>query len=346
MKDYIRINRAFDQKSIQVTKNNVAIMQEAGLYPKEFTYPLTLQFELTGQCNLACKHCYNRSGDKDRITLMTPEKWCELAHEIVEDGGVFQCIISGGEPLLLGDKLFDIMDILHEDGTSFVVITNGYLLNSEKVRRFLKYRFFWFQISIDGINAEMHDEFRGVKGSWERAVNGALEISNCGIPLTIAHSVTKNSLKHLEDMVNLAYELGAGNVILGEILPSGRALTNSEVILSYEQRNFLYKQIQELASKYKGKIEVQRAADLKTQMARYACETNAGGIIRPNGDFRLDCMAPFIIGNVLEKPLKEIWDEKGKYAWKTSAVQQFISSIDENTQMGNVKNHIGRDIHL
>ena len=114
-------------------------LQAAGAYPEKFDYPITLQFELTGQCNLKCKHCYNRSGDADRETLMTPEKWCELSRQIVSDGGIFQCIISGGEPLLLGEKLFDIMDILHDDGTSFVVISNGLLLTKKFARRFNKY---------------------------------------------------------------------------------------------------------------------------------------------------------------------------------------------------------------
>lgn len=37
-------------------------------------------------------------------------------------------ILSGGEPLHLGNDSFDMMDILHDDGTSFVIITNGFLL--------------------------------------------------------------------------------------------------------------------------------------------------------------------------------------------------------------------------
>ena len=178
MKDYIKINQAIDKKNIQDLKENMQRLKVEGGYPKRFTYPTILQFELTGQCNLACKHCYNRSGDEDRETLMTPDKWCELARQIVKDGGIFQCIISGGEPLLLGDKLFDIMDILHDDGTSFVVITNAFLLTPEKVKRFVKYRYFWFQVSIDGHCADIHDSFRGVPGSWKRAVYGALEISH------------------------------------------------------------------------------------------------------------------------------------------------------------------------
>ena len=346
MKDYIKINRAIDAKNLQTIRHNLSELQRIGAYPEKFDYPITLQFELTGKCNLACKHCYNRSGDDDRITLMTPEKWCELSNQIVLDGGIFQCIISGGEPLLLGDSLFDIMDILHNDGTSFVVISNGLLLTKEKVRRFSKYRFFWFQVSIDGADATTHDEFRGVKGSYEKAVTGALEVSNAGIPLVIAHSVTPKNISHLEDMVKLAYNLGANSIILGEVLPSGRAIQNKDIILSEEQRNILYARINDLSMKYQGRITIKRSAELKFQMERYKMEVNAGGIIRPNGDFRLDCMAPFTIGNVLETPLKKLWVEKGINAWKSQEVQKFINSIDISEQAGNIRNHLDDDISL
>ncbi len=346
MKDFIEKYRTLDERNLQATKKNLLALQAAGAYPTRFDYPITLQFELTGQCNLKCKHCYNRSGDADRETLMTPEKWCELSRQIVADGGIFQCIISGGEPLLLGDKLFDIMDILHDDGTSFVVITNALLLTKKFVQRFAKYRYFWFQISIDGSTAELHDEFRGVAGSFERAVNGALEISDAGIPLIIAHTVTPKNLAHVEDMVNLSYRLGANSIILGEVTPSGRAYEHAEIILGDEQKNYLYGQIEELGQKYSSKIMIQRSAELKIQMERYMIEVNAGGIIRPNGDFRLDCMAPFTIGNVLETPLKEIWLAKGIDAWQSDDVKNFVASIDEDAQTAAIMNHVDTDIAL
>jgi len=346
LKDYIKINRSIDEKNLKVIQHNIAELQKMGAYPRKFDYPITLQFELTGQCNLACKHCYNRSGDRDRKTLMTPDKWCELAHQIVDDGGIFQCIISGGEPLLLGDKLFEIMDILHDDGTSFVVITNGLLLTKDKVKRFEKYRFFWFQISIDGADELTHDTFRGVKGSFKNAVNGALEISHAGIPLVIAHSVTPQNIDKIEDMVILAYNLGANTVILGEVLPSGRAMKNKDIIMTEEQRNILYGKIYELNERYKGKITIKRSSELRFQMERYKMEVNAGGIIRPNGDFRLDCMAPFTIGNVLKDPLRTIWKEKGITAWESKEVQNFINSISIHEQSGNVRNHVDKDIAL
>lgn len=127
-------------------------------------------------------------------------------------------------------------------------------------------------------------------------------------------------------------------------MPSGRAISNPNLIFSKEQRNYLYQKIDELSKKYYGKITINRAAGLKTQMARYVSEVNGGGIIRPNGDFRLDCMAPFIIGNVLETPLKKMWQAKGINAWQSPKVQEYIQSIQDSQQMGNIRNHVDTDI--
>ena len=342
--DYIGKYKKINEHNLKVIKKNIGMLQGMGAYPVKMNYPITLQFELTGTCNLSCKHCYNRSGDQDRETLMTPDKWCELSRQIVKDGGIFQCILSGGEPLLLGNSLFDIMDILHDDGTSFIVITNAFLLTKEKVERFRKYRFLWFQISIDGADRKTHDSFRGVDGSFDRAVTGAMEISNAGIPLVIAHSVTPFNLSQLDDMVDLAYQLGANSIIIGDIMPSGRAIENQEIILNETQKNFLYEKIEKLRKEYADKISVQRSSDLKSQMARYEIEVNQGGIIRPNGDFRIDCMAPFVIGNVLHERIKNMWIEKGIDAWESSKVQNYIASIDEVKDEGNIRNHVDQDI--
>lgn len=247
---------------------------------------------------------------------------------------------------MLGDDLFEIMDILHEDGTSFVVITNGMLLDKEKAKKFAKYRYFWFQISIDGSTAELHDSFRGVEKSWENAVNGAMEITANGIPLVIAHSVTPETLDHLEDMVKLACSVGVGSIMIGEILPSGRAVYNEDILLTRDQRNYLYEQIDELSKKYANKIRIERSMSVSSSMERYGNQPNSGCIVRPNGDLRLDCMAPFVIGNVLEESIKDIWYKKGRDAWHNRRVLDYIESLDNESQKGNILNHVSEDIKI
>ncbi len=277
--------------------------------------------------------------------VMTPEKWKNLARQIVSDGGIFQCIISGGEPLMLGRHLYEIMDILHDDGTSFIMITNGLLLNKATAKRLSKYRYYRFQISIDGSTAKIHDEFRGVKGSWNKAVIGAMEISNLGIPLVIAHTVTRKNLDDVENMVTLACNLGAGKIMIGEVLPSGRAAFNEDIILKEDEREQLYKKISDLNKKYTSRIVVERSVDIRISLKRYCSQPNRGGIIRPNGDFRMDCMVPFTIGNVNESSIKDIWERKGINAWHDSKVKDFIMSVNSD-QKGCIANHVYADIRL
>jgi MoaA/NifB/PqqE/SkfB family radical SAM enzyme len=275
------------------------------------------------------------------------EEWKKFAKYLVERGGIFQCVISGGEPLLLGDGLFEIMDILHEDGTSFLIITNAYLLTREKAKKFAKYRYKWFQISIDGDNKEFHDGFRQKEGSWERAVNGAYMISKEGIPLTIAHSVTPGNVYRVDKMCRLAYELGAGNIILGEVTPSGRSANNLELLLSREEKNYLYQKIDELSAMYSGRMKVQRSSTAHNQLTRYVNTPNSGAIIRPNGDIRLDCMAPFVLGNIFEDDFEKQWKEKAGTCWENEKVQDYIKGFNIDDDINIVrKNYFDEDIRL
>lgn len=348
MKDKLKIVNNRDRKQIQKEKENLASLQDQGLYPTKFNFPITLQYELTTHCNVKCKHCYNNSGiDNNYKDRMSSEKWIEFSKYIVEHGGIFQCVISGGEPLLLGDDLFKIMDILHDDGTAFLLITNGYLLDEKKVKKLSKYRYKWLQVSIDGSTAEYHDSFRNRKGSWERAVKGAYLVSKEGIPLTIAHTVTPQNLDKVDDMCELAYSLGAGSIILGQVNPSGRSAENMDIVLNHNEKNILLEKIEENIRKYSGKMEVQRSSTVKNQLLRYKDSPNSGAIIRPNGDIRLDCMAPFVIGNVLDNDFCDVWAKKAENCWKNDLVKQYIDAFDDLSDINiEQKNYYDKDIYL
>lgn len=347
-KDFVRIAQAQDLKAIKDEKARIERLQNEQMYPENFDFPLTLQFELTTHCNVYCKHCYNNSGVANDVPdRMTKQKWKDFAHYLVAKGGLFHCVISGGEPLILGNDLFDIMDILHDDGTSFLVISNAFLLTQDKVHRFAKYRYKWFQVSIDGADATWHDNFRQREGSWERAVNGAYMISKEGIPLTIAHSVTPGNLNKVEQMCKLAYELGAGSIILGEVNPSGRSANSMELVLNYNQKNYLYEKINELSSLYLGKMIIQRSSSTRNQLLRYMSTPNSGAIIRPNGDIRLDCMAPFTLGNVLDDDFETVWHLKASKCWDDPRVIQYVQAFDVNLDINSsYKNYFDADIKL
>ena len=133
---------------------------KSGVIPRSYERPTGAQLELTYKCNQRCRHCYNKSGECTDKSELSIDEWKKVARELGELG-IFQCVLSGGEPTLLGDSLFEIMDILNEYGVKFIVITNGMLINEKNIEKFKKYRYSWFQVSIDGSRPELHDYVRG-----------------------------------------------------------------------------------------------------------------------------------------------------------------------------------------
>lgn len=332
-----------EKTNLRKRLETIQSLQAAGQYPQSFQMPIGIQFELTGKCNLHCKHCYNRSGDSDVQTLMTPDDWITLSKHLVENGGIFQCILSGGEPLLMGDSLIEIMDILHEDKTGFLLISNGLLMNDAWIKKLKKYSFYWVQISIDDSNREKHDEFRGHVGTWDAATKAALGISSAGIPLTIAHTITPDNFDRFPEMVELAYQLGASTLICGETLASGRAASNPNLMFNEEQRFAMYDMIEALQKEWVGKIQILSSIPEKVQIQKKQQLPNSAVIVRPNGDVRLDCLMPFTIGNVLTEPFVEIWKTNGINSWQNPKVQDYIQKISEDSEELDIINHVTRD---
>lgn len=345
-KDTLQKIRSSDIKNIQLQRLDQLRNQEAGLFPTSFSMPIGLQLELTRQCNLFCKHCYNASGGKVEADLMTTDKWIAFAKEVVADGGVFQCTISGGEPLLLGQKLFDIMDVFHNDGSSFVLISNGFLLDADICKKLSKYHFQWLQLSIDSVSPDRHDAFRGRKGSWQRVTEAAIRVSEAGLPLKIAISATPQETTYLEEFFEFCYQLGASTVVVGDIMPSGRSFDSHDIIMTKDEKIEFYEKILELKKKVSHKIEVQTSFIMKSQLEFMIDRPLDGVIIRPNGDVRLDCIAPFVIGNVLQDRFKTIWDRTPSNIWSSAPVRDFIGSIDEFGFSSKLNNYQDKDIIL
>lgn len=301
--------------------------REQGLIPKYYKTPLGCQMELTYRCNQYCITCYNRSGgDRNQWPSLSLAEWKKVAEELVELG-VFQCVMSGGEPLLLGDDLFQIMDILHDAKVKFIFITNGMLLTPQTVEKLSKYRYDWFQVSMDGSRPEVHDFVRGVK-SWHKAVRGAAMIHEAGIPLVIAHVVLKQNFHLLEEMIDLAYFIGANQILVGPVEYSGRATENyGKIALSEEQKKQLYSIVKKKHDEYAHRINVRITVDEVLSFRYHIVEGNGVLLVRPNGDVKFDCILPYIIGNVRKQSLREIWETIGHKVYEHPIVQDCVCRL-------------------
>ena len=275
-------------------------------YLNEAEFPTMLQFELTGACNLKCKQCYNDSGRK--TTSMTSENWKNFSNKVAND--LFSVTLSGGEPLLLGEQLFELMDIFMASHTWINLISNGFLIDRETARRLSKYDLGWVEISIDSPYEEYHDYLRGMQGSWRRAVLAASYLASYNIPVFIGTCVTPKSLSDLEAMVKLAEEIGVKGLTLTKIFVSGRAFFHEEeLILSEEETKKFVAKSMSLKKNTKDIV-----INFTTQSIQDALQDDTGTtnyqipIIRPDAKMRLSCFEPIIVGDVLNEDIQVLWE--------------------------------------
>lgn len=114
--------------------------------------------------------------------------------------------------------------------------TNGYIFSDSKLcSKFVDAGLQFVQISIDSMRPEVHDRFRGVNGSWERACKAVKNFSEYDIFVEVATTVTSENCMHLSGMAEFFHELGADWFMLYNFIPAGRGNENRQLDISLKR---------------------------------------------------------------------------------------------------------------
>ena len=199
----------------------------------------TLYVYLTGGCNLACRHCWlapsfhPEGGTGGHL----PHELFELAIDEAIPLGLRGVKLTGGEPFL-HPGILGLVGLLKERGIGLNIETNGTLV-TEDMAWALKERGTLGQISvsIDGSRKELHDPFRGVTGSFDRAIAGVGALVAAGHQPQLIMSLHAGNEDDIEPMVRMAEDLGVRSVKFNLIQPCGRGeqLGDAGLTLSIER---------------------------------------------------------------------------------------------------------------
>lgn len=198
--------------------------------------PFLVAFNLTRRCNLKCAHCYLdagtlNSGDRDE---MATAEVCTLLDEIAAMSEETMVVLTGGEPLLRPD----IMEIAaHATGLGLMVVmgTNGVLLNDRRVAALQDARVSAVGISVDSLEANHHDGFRGAPGSWAKTISGIDACRRAGLMFQVHFSVTDDNAHELESMIEFCRSSGAAVLNVFFLVCTGRGETYTRISLdTYE----------------------------------------------------------------------------------------------------------------
>ncbi|MEM0482261.1 MAG: radical SAM protein [Nitrososphaerota archaeon] len=197
--------------------------------------PFFVVWNFTNRCNLRCRHCYQDAG-RPLPDELTTEEALRVVKEL-SDFDVSSIAFSGGEPLVRRD-FFTVVEYARNCGMYVSVATNGVLISREVAKKLSK-TVHYVQVSIDGSTPEFHDAFRGVKGSWNRAVAGINHLVDEGVTVGIAATATRGNLGEIFRIVELAERLKADFFICFNFIPTGRGKEILESDLTPAEREEL-----------------------------------------------------------------------------------------------------------
>ena len=201
-----------------------------------FCYPLrgpdTLQISLTNRCNLSCKMCSVHKYATPKDQEMSVEEVEKIIVSARGQFGIKRLILTGGEPLLLGDDVIDIVRIAHKEGLSVIITTNAFFL-CEYAYALADSGVTHFHISIDGLR-KAHNELRGNQLSFDKAVKGIRILSdirgrnNFKYTIGIASVILKNNIKDLCGLYKYADELKADIFDMFPYLPDNTDFSSAD----------------------------------------------------------------------------------------------------------------------
>lgn len=190
--------------------------------------------ELTPQCNLLCRHCFNGSHAEVEVNhLITTAEVKDLidqAHEM----GVWQFDLTGGE-VFLRDDLFEILAYLNQKGMLVKLFTNLTMLNEADIPRLRECNLSRIVTSLDGYSTEVHDGFRGVKGSLEKTVRNIQRLQEQGFDLNVNVMVGDHNFHEIDQLMDfLRFDLKV-SYMPDVIMPIGRGseIHDAESYASY-----------------------------------------------------------------------------------------------------------------
>jgi radical SAM protein with 4Fe4S-binding SPASM domain len=275
--------------------------------------PLVVSWNLTRECNLKCPHCYINATTQPLINELTTEESKNLIDQICEVSRPL-LILSGGEPLLR-KNVYELVRYGAAKGLKTGLGSNGSLIDGVAAKKLKEAGIETVSISLDSNIPEQHDEFRGVSGSWEKAVRAIKALRENGVLVQVNTTVTQQNYDQIDDIMSLAEKLGVENFHLFFLVPTGRGVKIADISpAKYED---MIKTAFAKAAKHKLNVRpscapqfMRIAKDRGLDMRQWIRGCIAGLYycrVYPNGDITPCPYLPIKLGNIREKSFKDIW---------------------------------------
>jgi PqqA peptide cyclase len=278
--------------------------------------PSTLIAELSYQCPLHCPYCSNPTdiGAERYHQELETEHWIRTFRQ-ARALGVLQLALTGGEPMLRRD-LVALCEGARDAGLYSSLITAGTLFTREPAEALKAAGLDHVQVSIQSPDPEENDRIAGNR-SFDKKIAAARLAKELDFPLTINCVLHRQNLDRIDEVLDLALDLGAQRLELANTQYYGWAVVNQDALMpSREQLQRGEEAVRQFRERVGPKVQVLWVLPDFYEDLPKPCMGGWGRtamVIAPNGDV-MPCQAASTIpglefANVRRRSLEWIWNE-------------------------------------
>jgi len=270
-----------------------------------------LHIEITSKCNERCIHCY--IPHENKISYMKSSLFYAILDQC-KTMNLLHLTLSGGEPMLHKD-FCDFLKKCREYDFSVSVLSNLALLNDEIIHEMKQNPLLGVQVSLYSMNPLIHDEITQMKGSFEKTKKAILKLVENDIPLQISCPIMKQNKNCYKEVEKWAKEynihVSDDYVIIGRY---NHTTQNLNCRLSINEIKEMIHDKAAYDSNYLGQIKLSAEKKKEISPDDFVCSVCHSSIcIADNGTvFPCAGWQDYVIGNVKETSLQDIWDNAEK----------------------------------
>lgn len=283
------------------------------------TGPLKAFWEVTHRCNSRCINC--DMWKKKSPPEMDTEQALGVIRQLKELN-VLHISITGGETFLRKD-IMQILDTAKREGFKVSVNTNAWLLDEDKIGELCRMGIESTYISLDGAGAETNDAIRGMEGGYDRVLEAVRTFNRHKADgrskVFINTTINRMNARELRDLAELVAGCGADGWTMSVVQDFDIYKPDEKVLLTEEDIKEVKAAVRDIFKKHSRMLphmleyfeNFEDSVQHPGRLYRYRCVAGyLTMMIHPNGDV-FPCPVAFAkAGNLLKKPIKEIWFEE------------------------------------
>ncbi|MFA9372384.1 MAG: radical SAM/SPASM domain-containing protein [Labilibaculum antarcticum] len=312
------IKKEFSQKVIHPETSTQNFLEDYFQGKSQLT---NLHLEIISKCNERCIHCYIPHDDK--MGSMEPNLFYNILNQSF-NMGVLNLTLSGGEPML--HKYFcDFLRKCREYDFSVNVLSNLTLLDDEIIIEMKKNSLLSVQVSLYSMDSNIHDGITQMKGSFKKTKSAILKLIENDIPLQISCPIMKQNKNCYAEVIKWAekYKIHVGDDygIIGEYdhtnknLSCRLSINEIKGVINDKFENDA-KYLQQIETAAEEKKDITANDFICTVCRSTICITNNGNVYPCEG------WQNYIVGNVNQTSLNDIWDSSEKVQYLRSLRNQ------------------------